>query len=228
MSEGTKNQIIKLLHEKSSMKQDVFANTIKAFNELKVVLKEVVNELKPIVDAKDKRVTLEYKDNSEYEVQIKIAGDVLVFCMHTNIFEFENSHAIMKSSYVKNNNLLSYCGLINVYNFLADSFKYNRINDLGYLVARIFINSENHYFVEGKKKINVLHNDFVNSVLDNEKLKNIVFDLILYCLEFDLFTPPFDSIREVTVYDFQQSSNAMQIKTGKRLGFKFQAEEDIR
>ncbi|MES2838157.1 MAG: hypothetical protein V4667_11575 [Bacteroidota bacterium] len=228
MSEETKLQIIKLLHEKSSMKQDVFANTIKAFNELKVVLKEVVNEIKPLVDAKDKRVTLEYKDNSEYEVQIKIAGDVLVFCMHTNIFEFENSHSIMKTSYVKENHLHSYCGLINAYNFLADSFKYNRLNDLGYLVARIFINSENHYFVEGKKKINVLHNDFVNSVLDKEKLKSIVFDLLLYCLEFDLFTPPFDSMREVSVYDFQQSSNAMQIKTGKRLGFKFQSEEDIR
>ena len=45
----------------------------------------------------------------------------------------------------------TYCGVINMYNFLSDSFKYNRENDLGYLIGRMFINKENT-FVEGKGK----------------------------------------------------------------------------
>ena len=38
------------------------------------------------------------------------------------------------------NQLGTFCGIINIYNFLSDSFKYNRESDLGYLVGRIFIN----------------------------------------------------------------------------------------
>jgi hypothetical protein len=42
-----------------------------------------------------------------------------------------------------------YFGVVNVYNFLSDSFRYNRERDLGYLVARIFLNKEGHFFVQG-------------------------------------------------------------------------------
>src|SRR5574340_1141800 len=57
---------------------------------------------------------------------------------HTNVFEFDTRHLVWKTSYVKEKATRSFCRMINVYNFLPDSFKYNRANDLGYLVARIF------------------------------------------------------------------------------------------
>ena len=44
----------------------------------------------------------------------------------------------------------SYCGVINIYTFLSDSFKFNRNADEGYLIGRIFVNRERSYFVEGK------------------------------------------------------------------------------
>jgi len=34
--------------------------------------------------------------------------------------------------------------MISIYNFLSDSFKFNRVNDIGYLIARVFTNKENH------------------------------------------------------------------------------------
>ena len=55
--------------------------------------------------------------------------------------------------------------MINIYNFLADSFKYNRLNDVGYLVGRVFLNKDLHYFVEGKRQLGFLYNDFVNDKL---------------------------------------------------------------
>ena len=93
-------------------------------------------------------------------MELKFAGDVLIFMMHTNVFEFPRHHEIMRTSYIRDDKNRSYCGIINIYNFLADSFKYNRENDIGYLIGRVFINYENHYYIEGKKELGLIYNDF--------------------------------------------------------------------
>jgi hypothetical protein len=218
--------ILKTLKEKSSVKQDVYANTQKTFEAMKAHAKKTINELKKDATAIDKRLMLEYKEKGEFEFELRVAGDLLIFSMHTNIFEFDKSHTIWKSSYVKEDNSRSFCGIINIYNFLNDSFKYNRMNDLGYLIGRIFVNKENHFFAEGKRQLGFLYNDFVHSVIDEAAIKSMLESTILYCLSFDLFTPPFDSIKEVSVLDMQAASEGMQMKTGKRLGFRFQADND--
>ena len=85
-------------------------------------------------------VPFEFHDKSEFEAELRFGGDVLIFFMHTNIFEFSRDHEVMKTSYVREDPDRSYCGTILIFNFLADSFHYNRENDLGYLIGRIFIN----------------------------------------------------------------------------------------
>jgi hypothetical protein len=217
--------ILSTLKEKSVLKQDVYRQTVSVFEMFKSVLKEVAADLSQKMAAVDKRVLIEFKDTGEFELEMRVAGDILIFYMHTNVFEFDRSHSIWKSSYVRDNEYNSYCGMINVYNFLTDSFKYNRVNDIGYLIARIFINRELHYFVEGKRQLGFLYNDFVHSVIDREKVTAIVESLILYCLAFDLFTPPFDAVKEVTVMELQEATSNMQV-TGKRLGFRFQSDTD--
>lgn len=224
--QNRKETIIQTLKTKAVMKQDVYKQTAFVFSELKAVIREIVAELKKEMDQTDKRIVIDFKERSEFQVELKVAGDVLFFHMHTNIFEFDKSHPVWKTSYVKDNEFNSYCGMIQVYNFLADSFKYNRVNDVGYMVTRIFINRESHFFVEGKRQLGFLYNDFVTAPIDREALKAIVESTILYCLNFDLFTPPFDSVREVTVSEIQEASNSLQIKTGKRLGFRFLADTD--
>jgi hypothetical protein len=218
--------ILMTLKEKSSMKQDVYANTVKAFDQMKVMAKRTVSELSKSIVTIDKRIVIEYREKGEFEFELRVAGDLLIFAMHTNIFEFDKSHPLWKSSYVKEETSRSFCGMINIYNFLNDSFKYSRVSDLGYVIGRIFINKEDHYFVEGKRQLGFLYNDFVHSVIDEKALQAVLESTILYCLNFDLFTPPFDAIKEISVQDMQSASESMQIKTGKRLGFRFQADND--
>ena len=218
-------KLFKLLKEKASLKQDIFHNTVKTFSEFKSTLKNLATELSKEVTAKDKRVLIEFKDRDPHQCELRVAGDLLIFYMHTNVFEFDKSHPIWKSSYVKEDETRSYCGMIMIYNFLSDSFKYNRTADVGYLVGRIFINKDLHFYVDGKKQLGFLHNDFVSSKIGSAEITSIIESAILYCLEFDLFTPPFDTLKEVTVNEILEASNAMQIKTGKRLGFRFQAED---
>ncbi|GAB4135623.1 MAG: hypothetical protein Fur0041_09800 [Bacteroidia bacterium] len=223
----TKEIILQLLKDKSSLKQDVFYKTIDTFKILREVVRDVAHEYKPLASSIDKRLIVEYKEKSEYEIELRVAGDVLIFHMHTNVFEFETSHPMWRTSYIKDDPKRSYCGMINIYNFLADSFKYNRVNDLGYLVARIFMNYEDHFFVEGKRQLGILYNDFASSKITREELRKVVESAVIYCIDFDLFTPPFDEVKEVMLGQVQEVSSMMSLKTGKRLGFRFQADTDI-
>lgn len=219
--------IVKCLEEKATLKQDVYQNTLSWFKELKLILEDIAADLNSYIHKKDPRVTIEFKARSEFELELKVAGDLLIFYMHTNVFQFDRSHPMWKSSYLKEDDTRSFCGMLMVYNFLNDSFKYNRLNDIGYLLARIFINRENHYMVEGKRQLGFLYNDFPKNIFSKESLRSVIESVILYSLDFDLLTPPFDTLKEVSVAQMQEASQAMQLKTGKRLGFRFQADSDL-
>ncbi|MCB9361705.1 MAG: hypothetical protein H6587_08840 [Flavobacteriales bacterium] len=221
-----KELIIDVLKEKACLKQSVFRKTIDVFGEFKKEAEQLAEELKEEMCKVDDQVVLEFTDKGDYEFHIKFGGDILVFYMHTNVFEFPKSHQIWNNSYLKDHPLNSYCGMINVYNFLSDSFKYNRINDTGYLVARCFINNEKHFFIEGKRQLGFLYNNFASETINNKKIRSILESTILYSMDFDLLTPPYDTMKEVSVMDIFEVTNAVKIKTAKRLGFKFQADSD--
>ena len=224
--DDAKKLILETLKTKACLKQDVFKKTIAVFQDFKTEAEKLTKELKSDMQKIDKDVIVEFIDKTEYEFHIKFGGDILVFYMHTNVFDFEKSHSIWNTSYLKEDELRAYCGMINVYNFLADSFKYNRLNDVGYLVARLFLNKDLHYFVEGKRQLGFLYNDFVNEVINKDKIRKIIESSILYSMDFDLLTPHYDTMKVVSVNEVNEVTSAMSIKTGKRLGFKFHADND--
>ncbi len=214
------------LINKSILKQDVYKKTLTSFNMLKTGLKDLVTKYKEQKSENAQKIPFKFKDRSEFEAEIKFGGDTLVFMMHTNIFEFSRNHEVMKTPYIREDSERSYCGIINIFNFLTDSFKYNRVNDTGYLIGRIFINKDMHYFIEGKREIGFLYQSFGNSIMNQEVACNILESAIKYTINFDLLTPPYDNLKEVTVQEFISAIDSMRMKTGKRLGFKFQADID--
>lgn len=218
--------LVEKITEKGGMKLDVYNNTYDAFQSLKLVAKDMTENLKKKVAKNDKRIFFNYSDKGEFETELKFGGDMLMLTMHTNVFEFPREHEIMKLSYIKQDITRSYCGIINMYNFLADSLKYNRVNDVGYLVARIFINREDHYFVEGKRQIGLMYNNFAKSKIDRNAIKKILETAINYCVDFDLLTPVYDSIKVVSVSEMLENSMNLNLRTGKRLGFRFQVDDD--
>ena len=169
-----------VLVEKSSMKQDIYYNTLEIFKEFKKEIKKIVDQLNEDASKKDRRLIIEFSERGEFEVELKFAGDVLIFYMHTNVFKFNAEHDISKTKYAKEDIRRRYCGIISVYNFLADSFKYNRANDLGYMIARVFVNNENHYALEGKEQLGQLHVDYEKAVIDQAAIKAI--ETVDYCL----------------------------------------------
>ncbi len=220
-----KEKILSALEMKSLVKQKVYDQTFETFNLLKKILQEITEEYNSGLQVKDPRVGFEYRERSQFEAELKVAGDLLIFSMHSNIFEFDKSHNVWKLNYVKENSLYSYCGIINVYNFLADSFKYNRLDDLGYLVSRLFINLDKHFFVEGKRQEEYQYNNFGSKKINKDYLKDIILRIILYAIDFDLLVPPYDNIKIASVAQLNEKVEYHRMKTGKRLGFKFNSDD---
>ncbi|MFH1120291.1 MAG: hypothetical protein V1775_10735 [Bacteroidota bacterium] len=214
------------VRKKALLKQDVYRKTFNSFRQFKGIAQEMVVEYHDRFNESPAPVPFEFRDMSEFELELKFGGDLLFFIMHTNIFEFSRMHEVMKTSYIRDDNERSYCGVINIYNFLADSFRYNRVNDIGYLIGRIFINKDMHYFIEGKREIGMLYNNFASSLMTKESARDIIESSIRYTINFDLLTPPYEEVKQVSVYDMQTSIENQKIPTGKRLGFRFQADHD--
>ncbi|GIV28366.1 MAG: hypothetical protein KatS3mg027_2180 [Bacteroidia bacterium] len=212
-------KILELIKEKSVLKQDVFFNTIHTFNNFRTYSKEIINNLKEEVSKIDKRIGIQYTEVNQFAYQIKVAGDILEFFMHTNVFEIEKSSPLYKSPYIKQNPLNAYCGIIYVYNFMADSFKYNRPNDIGILTARIFINKDNHFFIETKLPMASKFSNFSLEPINEYTIKEIINELIIHSIQFDLTTPPFDALKEISVSEINERTSWITLRTGKRLGF---------
>ena len=121
-----RTKILDAIVKKSTLKQQIFDNTFSTFNDLKEVLFEMASEIDDELDGKlDRRVRIEYRDRGKFEAQLQVASDILLFQMHTDIFEFDSNHIIWQNSYVQQDQTNSYIGVINILtsNISTISFK---------------------------------------------------------------------------------------------------------
>jgi hypothetical protein len=220
-----KKAIVVTLKEKSILKQKVYDSTLEWFSVVKEILKDLAREVNTNLGIIDSRIKMEYTDRSNFDAQIKVAGDILLFSMHSNIFQFDREHPAWKTPYIQKNKFNAYSGIINIYNFLFDSFKYSRMDDLGYLIARVFINHENQYLVEGKRQMGMLFSNYGNEALTRSSMQVIILTAIQYSLEFDLLVPPYDTVKIATVGQAEAKIQHSRVITGKRLGFQFNSDD---
>ncbi len=226
MEHELRREIAALLADKSSTKQLVFDTTFAAFEELKEAIHEFSTEIDEEMDEViDRRIKIEYRDRGKYEAQVQVAGDMIIFTMHTNVFQFHPEHPIWQNEYVKADPRRSYCGVINIYNFLADSFRYNRADDEGYLIGRIFVNREGCYFVEGKQQESMPVEQFGTATIDRSAMMRILQTAVIYSLGFDLWVPPYESVLYANVEQFNTKQENSKMHTGKRMGYDYGVED---
>ncbi len=221
-----KETLSDLVFSKGELKQNVYNATKESFELFRQTAKEMLSLLQEKNKQEKKDIRFEFTDRGDFEFEIRFAGDLLIFMMHTNVFEFSRNHEVMKSPYIRENPSRSYCGVIHIYNFLSDSFLYQRDNDLGYLIGRVFVNVDKHYFIEGKRELGMLYNNFNTSVISSESVQGIVESAIEYTTNFDLLSPPYDEIKVVSVGEMRNNFDKKSLVTAKRLGFRFQADTD--
>jgi hypothetical protein len=226
MNQDPSLHIANLLLTKSGVKQVTYRNICTAFKGLKEEAIHIINEINSKTHSKDEDITLSVVDISEQEFHVKVAGDLLAFFLHTNIITLSDDYAYNKSEYVLENTDRKYLGQINVYNFMADSLKYNRMHDPGYLVSRLMVNFENHFIVEGDKPIDFLFETVSTKTLDRTDLNVLVHLIITQAIENDLVAPPFNQIRGLTLQ--QKLANTEVVGAGQKIGFQMNSMRDVK
>ena len=221
-----KESLKDLVFSKSELKRNVYDATKETFEIFRSTTHDLIELFRKQCSKEGKNVAFEFTDRGDFEFEVKFAGDILLFMMHTNVFEFSRDHQVMKTPYVREDPRRSYCGVIHIYNFLADSFAYQRDNDLGYMIGRVFVNHEKHYFIEGKRELGMLYTNFNTSEVTPESVQGIVESAIEYTTNFDLLTPPYDEVKLVSVGEMRTNFDKKSLVTGKRLGFRFQADSE--
>jgi hypothetical protein len=210
--------ILNLLTLKSALKQDVADDSEKVFESLKNIIISELEELKKNVN--DERIRLSYEDRGKFELIVFVGSDMLVFHLHTNIFRLPDSSPLWGTHYFSSNENNGYFAVIHIYNFLAESYLRNRFDDRGNLIARVMMNHENHFMVEGRGQLGTLFRDPEHAILNENYMRLLVQLSFAFALQFDLYLPPYEYLEEITVAQVQEISDSLKLKTGKRMGFK--------
>ena len=220
---ANRQQLIDILLHKSALKQDIADDLEVVFAQLRQLIEQEFVALKQVVT--DERVRLFIKDRGDHEFHVYIGSDVLVFNLHHNVFRLPDSNPLWGTSYFKSQPNNGYFGTIHIYNFLAESLQQNRLDDQGYLLARIFVNHERHFFIEGKGSLGYTFSDPQHMLLSAEMLQLIAQMSFAYALQFDLYIPPFELMDEVSVGQIYVMGEQLKLRTAKRLGFKMSTDE---
>ncbi|GAA4302352.1 hypothetical protein [Nibribacter koreensis] len=210
------------LHQKSSSKQAIFRNTKTVFDQLREVSIELVGKLTERLATVDTTVVIEYRSINDFEFHVKFSGDLLVFVMHSNVITLPDEHELMRSRYVEEDFRRRFFGHIMAYNFMADSIKYNRLNDPGYLLGRVLINIDNHFYLEGVKQLDLNYSDMSKNKITEETLRLFTESAMIASVNNDLVAPDVDEIRKITV---KQKLEEQMVSTPQKVGFSFSAQQ---
>jgi len=218
------NEIFDGLKQKSTAKQAIFRNTQAAFDCLRLVSQELVVELTRRLTPLDSSVLIEYRSINDMEYHIRFSGDLLVFVMHSNVVTFPDDYGPMPSSYVAADFRRRFFGHIMAYNFMADSIKYQRLNDPGYLVGRLLVNIDNHYFLEGVQQLELPDNDMSDNAITPSAMRLFVESAMIAAVNNDLIAPLLPEIQKISV---KQKLENQQVSRGSKVGFSFSHQQSF-
>ena len=210
------DDIITGLQQKSITKQAIYRNTYDTFTRMKEISQDIVEELTNRITTHNADVVIEYRAISDLEFQIKFSGDLLVFVMHSNIVTFPDDYEIMRTDYIEEDFRRRFFGHIMAYNFMADTIKYNRLDDPGYLVGRMLINIEKHFCREGVKQLDLPYDQIARNVVNDDTLRLIVESAMIAAVNNDLMGQDVSDIERIT---YKQKLENSQLSRPRKLGF---------
>lgn len=211
------SDIINKIETTIQLKQKLFEQVTSFFTDLEKTCREVAIELQK--KSANNAIAVKIEKINDYEFLFRVGGDVLVFILQSNIVRLSDDAYISKSKYLKDDITLRYFGQVLVYNFLADTLTYGRLDDPGYLISRILINRENHFFLEGDRKIVFEFPELKDNPITKDKNRKLVENLVLSALNNDLLAPNFNDIMLISYH--QKLEHTSSMGNPKKIGFDF-------
>lgn len=215
-------KIAEALQSKACLKQAIYRSTQEVFEGMRQHARDIANKLDEQFQDIDNTVRIEMHDVSEFEFHLKFSGDLLIFTMHSNVVAFPPEHILTKNPYVIDNPANGYFGQIMVYNFTSDSIKYNRMGDRGYLIARLMLNQEMHFYIEGPRQLNFLYPDVSKNVVSDMILRVFIEDSMLLAIDSDLVATNFQEIMVLSLGEKMANQQASAIE---KVGFTITSQQ---
>lgn len=210
--------LLNLLHDKALLKQEVIGGAHDKFNMFKQLMADEVKDL--AVKLTDKRIRMQFIDKGVNECYVMAGSDALVFHLHTNVFTLPSEHPFWKHSYLKKDFSKGYFGVIYIYNFLAKSILQQHLEDGGGLIARIFINKDGMFFIEGSQQIAEKYLRLGRHKFNEKTAKEIFLLTAISAVNVDLTIPNYEEVNLISVEQLQEISSNLGIQTAKKLGFQ--------
>ncbi|MBS1763613.1 MAG: hypothetical protein JSS90_01465 [Bacteroidetes bacterium] len=221
----TDNKILQLIQKRFPLNCQATDYAEKTFAFIKSWLAAFADDISKKYQPTNKRYRVKFYDTDNNQCELQLGEDTLWFHLHPNLFRITPENPAYRFSYLRDDEYRSQCAIINVYNFLSDSLAEKRDDDYGILIARIFINYENHFMVEGKRQIGMLYNNITNDIMDTEKTGNLLEQIIVFCIEHDLFAQPFDQVPAMSYHEISSGSFGSNISGSKQLGFRLKTDD---
>ena len=92
--------------------------------------------------------------------------------------------------------------------------------DIGFLLARIFINRKGHFFIEGVDPLSSKYAKLGKNVVSSTLFNEISLSLSISAVEFDVYVPAYNSIGQINISQLEELSSNLGVQKVKRLGFK--------
>ncbi len=216
------SQVVNLLNEKACVKQRVYRNMLQFFGKMKDTANILVEDLTDKITGLDRTVEVKYDEIGQFEFHVKLSGDLVVFSMHSNAVTFPENHILTNNDYILEDPRRKYFGALMVYNFLADSIKYRRVYDEGYLIARMYVNFENHFYIEGVRQLNFLYPDIKTNVLTDSIFSEFLESTFIASMDNDSIMPAYEAEKTITV---GQKLNQSMIGRVEKVGFVMSSDE---
>lgn len=220
-------QILNTVNGKCSHKVAVLDHAKDVFAQMR----EEARQLTELVQEgceKENGANVDFRDMGKLQFQLTFGEDTLIFNLHEDVFNLDSGHPVRKHSYVKEDGLRTFCGMVSIYNFLHSSIERNRPDDIGYLIGRVFVNADNHFFVEGKKRLGFLYSSFDSQEFLPEMMREVIMSSILHCMDYDLEVPPFEAFAALNVMQIQAINGTLGAQSSRPLGFHFNKPVDLK
>lgn len=109
---------------------------------------------------------------------------------------------------------------------MSDSVKYNRVNDPGYLLARLLVNHEGRYVIEGGGRLAEISNKVSGAPVTDQELNLLVKLAMTIAIENDLMAPPFPQVQFITL--MQKNEKTQEMGGGQKIGFKMSYQSQVK
>lgn len=211
------NQIAAFLKNKTILHEEISKNSLEVLARLMTLSKILAEKINLKTVAKDKKEEVRFREINDHEFHLDFSGDLLIFTLHSHIMTFQEEHPVAMNSYVLQKPERSFFGHIMVYNFLSDSLSNNRTDDFGYLVARLLVNRENHFYVEGLRELGTKHPELANNTLNDDFLNSFIAEAMHAAITNDIVAPLFQEIQIIALGQKLMNQN---VNPGQKVGFQ--------